>query len=70
MWKRKVHEVSTTDKNYRQPNKTEIWKKIVFPREKNINWLSNNKWIALKVYIQVTLDKLRRLYLYSMCNND
>lgn len=31
-------------------------KKIVFPREEYINWLSNTKWPALNPYIQETLE--------------
>lgn len=30
----------------------------------HINELSNTKWLALKMFIQVTLDRMRRLYLW------
>jgi hypothetical protein len=34
------------------------------PREENSNWLSNTKMVSLKkTYIQITLYRLRRLYL-------
>lgn len=33
-------------------------KKIVFLREEHTDWLSGTKWTSLKIYIQVTLDRL------------
>lgn len=35
----------------------------VFLKEGHINWLSNNKFSALKTYIQVTMFRLSRLHL-------
>lgn len=39
-----------------------VWE-IEFPREELINLLSNIKWSALNIYIQVTLHRLGMLYL-------
>lgn len=39
--------------------------KLVFSVDEPLNCLSNAKWSALKIiYVQVTLNRLNRLYLY------
>lgn len=37
---------------------------LAFPREEHTTWLSNTKGTALKTYIQVTLYRLKRTYMY------
>jgi hypothetical protein len=38
-------------------------RKAVFTLEEHAEWLSNNKWSFLKIYIQVTLYRPSRLHL-------
>lgn len=40
------------------------WEKLSSPRKEHTNWLSNNKWAALKTHIQSTLYRQSRLYLH------
>lgn len=48
---------------------------FVFFREQPLDWLSSIKWSALETYIQITLDRLSRLFscFYSfmcLCSNN
>lgn len=42
-----------------------LWEvEFTFPRQEYSQWLSNPKQLALKIYLQTTLGRLNRLYLY------
>lgn len=55
----------TYTNEYKQLRKAGVGK-VVFPREEHISRLPTVKWSALKLYIQVTLYRLRRLFLEYM----
>jgi hypothetical protein len=55
----KVHKASALHKEWQATGEC---RGIVFLGKEYITWLSNTKWLALKMYIYVTLYRVSRVY--------